>query len=187
MCSVPNDQQGYRTTTKVLHWLTVWLLVGQLVVGYLLDVDDGGGRGRGRGRGGESGRGRGEGGDDDEQLLDLALSGDDRLLTLHVLLGTGILLVAVLRLVWRRMTELPPWAECLTDTERRVAHWTERVLYASLVVMPLTGLLLLAGDDDLLALHVTSHVVLYGALAVHLALVLRHTVPRRDGLLARML
>jgi hypothetical protein len=55
---VPRDDQGYRTTTKVLHWLTVALLAGQLVVGYLLDVDDGGGRGRGRGRGGESGRGR---------------------------------------------------------------------------------------------------------------------------------
>ena len=176
-------EQGYRTTTKVLHWLTVWLLVGQVVVGYLLDVDDGGGRGRGRG--GESGRGRG--GDDDEQLLDLALSGDDRLLTLHVLLGTSILLVAVLRLGWRRMTELPPWAECLSETERRVAHVTERVLYASLVVMPLTGLLLLAGDDGLLALHVTSHVVLYAAVAVHVGLVLRHTVLRRDGLLSRML
>lgn len=187
MWLVSDAAQGYRTTTKVLHWLTVWLLVGQVVVGYLLDVDDGGGRGRGRGRGGESGRGRGRGGDDDEQLFDLALSGDDRLLTLHVLLGTSILLVAVLRLVWRRMTDLPPWAESLGETERRVAHWTERVLYVSLVVMPLTGLLLLAGDDDLLTLHVASHIVLYAAVSVHVGLVLRHTVVRRDGLLSRML
>ena len=181
------DGTGYRATTKVLHWLTVGLLVGQLVVGYLLDVDDGGGRGRGRGRGGDSGRGRGRGGDDDERLLDLALTGDEPLLTLHVLLGTSILLVAVLRLSWRRMTELPPWAECLSETERTVAHRTERVLYAALVAMPLTGLLLLAGDDDLLPLHVASHVVLYAAVAVHVGLVLRHTVVRRDGLLSRML
>jgi len=184
---VPTDAQGYRTTTKVLHWLTVLLLAGQLVVGYFLDVDDGGGRGRGRGRGGDSGRGRGRGGDDEERLLDVALTGDEPLLTLHVVLGVSILLVAVLRLLWRRVTELPPWAECLSETQRRLAHWTERTLYAALVAMPLTGVLLLAGDDDLLPLHVASHVVLYGAVTVHLGLVLRHTVLRRDRLLSRML
>ena len=182
------DPTGYRATTKVLHWLTVGLLAGQLVVGYLLDVDDGGGRGRGRGRGGDSGRGRGRGGDDDdESLLDLALTGEEPLLTLHVLLGTSILLVAVLRLWWRRRTELPPWAECLSEGERTLAHRTERVLYAALVAMPLSGLLLLAGDDDLLALHVASHVVLYTAVVVHVGLVLRHTALRREGLLSRML
>jgi len=184
---VPTDAQGYRATTKVLHWLTVLLLAGQLVVGYVLDADDGSGRGRGRGRGGESGRGRGRGGDDDERLLEVALTGDEPLLTVHVALGAGILLVAVLRLLWRRVTELPPWAGCLTEAERRVAHVSERVLYAALVTMPLTGLVLLAGDDDLLPLHVASHVVLYGAVTVHLGLVLRHTVLRRDGLLSRML
>jgi cytochrome b561 len=184
---VPRDQPGYRPTTKVLHWLTVALLAGQLVAGYLLDVDDGSGRGRGRGRGGEPGRGRGRGGEDDERLLDVALSGEEPLLSLHVALGASILLVAVLRLVWRRVTELPPWAECLSDAERRLTHWTERVLYAALVAMPLTGLLLLVGDDDLVPLHVTSHVVLYGAVAVHLGLVLRHTLLRRDRLLSRML
>jgi cytochrome b561 len=85
------------------------------------------------------------------------------------------------------VTELPPWAECLTEAERRVAHWTERVLYAALVAMPLTGLLLLAGDDDLLPLHVASHLVLYGSATVHVGLVLRHTLLRRDALLSRML
>jgi cytochrome b561 len=178
------ELQGYRATTKALHWLTVVLLVGQMVVGYLLDVDDGGGRGRGRGRGDDSGRGRG--GDAEERLLDLALTGEEPLLSLHVGLGLGILLVAVLRLLWRRTGGLPPWAECLSEAERRWAHRTERVLYASLVVMPLTGLLLLAGDDDLLPLHVASHVVLYVAVATHVGLVLRHTVVRRDGLLSRM-
>ncbi len=187
MWLVPHDEQGYRPTTKVLHWLTVALLAGQLVVGYLLDVDDGGGRGRGRGRGGESGRGRGRGGDDDERLLDVALSGEEPLLTLHVALGTCILVVAVLRLLWRRATELPPWAEGLSEAERRLTHGNERVLYAALVVMPLTGLLLIAGDDDLLPLHVASHVVLYVSVAVHLGLVLRHTVVRRERLLSRML
>jgi cytochrome b561 len=44
----------------------------------------------------------------------------------------------------------------------------------------------LLGDDDLLWLHVASHVAFFVALAAHLALVLRHTVVRRDGLLSRM-
>jgi cytochrome b561 len=64
---------------------------------------------------------------------------------------------------------------------------TERALMVLLFLIPLTGLSVLLGDDDLLWLHVTSHVAFFFALAAHLALVLRHTVVRRDGLLSRML
>jgi cytochrome b561 len=181
-----NHDTGYGLVTRSLHWATLAVLVAQVGIGYLLDVDDSG-RGRGRGRGGGSGRGRGRGGDEERSLLDRALDGDDLLLSLHVALGLTLLLLAVVRLVWRRVTPLPPWAECLSERERTWAHWTERVLYLALLAAPLSGLLLVLVDDDFLALHVTSHVVLYGALASHLALVLRHTAVRRDGLLRRML
>ena len=60
----------YGVGARVLHWLTVVLLMAQFTVGYLLEDDDDSGRGRGRGRGGDDGesgkgRGRGRGGDDD--------------------------------------------------------------------------------------------------------------------------
>jgi cytochrome b561 len=184
-----NDASGYGAVTKTLHWATVVALVAQLVVGYLLDDESGRGRGRGRGRGGESGQGRGRGGDTDDGALAGLLDGElVTLLAVHVALGLTILVVTLARLVWRRLTPLPPWAPGLSAAERRLAHGTELALYGSLLVMPATGVvLLLSDDDDLLWLHVTSHVVFFGALALHLALVLKHQLVDRDRLLNRML
>jgi cytochrome b561 len=171
-----NHGSGYGTVSKALHWLTVVALLAQFTVGYLMGSDDSG-RGRGRGRGGESGRGRGRGGDDL----------DEGLLWVHVALGVTILLLAVLRVLWRRAVDLPPWAETLSETERRLAHWTERVLYLTLFVIPLSGLAMVLLDADLLWLHVTGHVMFFAALAAHVGLVLKHQVLDRDRLLQRML
>ena len=168
------DERGYGSASKWLHWLTVAALMAQLTVGYVMDVDDSG-HGRGRGRGEGSGRGRGG---DDDSLADRL---SDPLVTVHVVLGLTILLLAVLRMTWRTFDGLPPWADWLSHRERHVAHVTERVLLAMLVLMPLTGIALLLGGDDLLALHVVAHLVFFAALAVHVGLVLK------NRLLSRML
>jgi cytochrome b561 len=170
---------GYSITTKVLHWLTVAALVTQFTIGYVMDADDSG-RGRGRGRGGGPGRGRGRGGD-------LEVFGDDRMLTAHVLLGITILVLATVRLLWRRHSTLPPWAPGLSPAERTVAHWTERALYLLLFVIPLTGLWLVLVDDDALALHVASHIAFFVVAAAHVGLVLKHQLIDRDRLLRRMI
>lgn len=169
---------GYRPASKVLHWLTVLVLAAQFAVGYVMEADDSGnGRGRGRGRGGGSGRGRGRGGESEGYLDD-----PETLLKVHVVLGLTVLALAVARVVWRRVAGLPPWAEQLTAAQRRVATWTERVLLASLFVVPASGLALVAtGDDDVLWLHVAAHVTFFAALLVHLGLVAWR------GLLPRML
>jgi len=177
MTSMTNGARAYGGVARALHWVTVLALLAQFTIGYLLDVDDSGrGRGRGRGRGEGSGRGRGRGGDDDA-TLDLGWN----LLTAHVALGSLIVLLAVVRVVWRRTSGLPPWAESLTDGERRLATATERVLLTLLFVVPLTGLALVLGDDDLLVIHVAAHITFFVALAVHVGFVLRR------GLLPRML
>ena len=176
MAAMATETRAYGATARWLHWLTVLALLAQFTIGYLLDVDDSGrGRGRGRGRGEGSGRGRGRGGDDDTGL-DLGWN----LLTAHVSLGLVIVLLAVLRLVWRRVSGLPAWAGSLSPRDQRVATLTERALLTLLFVVPLTGLALVIGDDDLLPLHVAAHITLYAALAAHVALVLRR------GLLPRM-
>ena len=176
MASMRSRARAYGPLARALHWFTVLALSAQFTIGYLLDVDDSG-RGRGRGRGGEgSGRGRGRGGDDDT-TLDLGWN----LLTAHVALGSLVVLLAVLRVVSRRVSALPPWAESLTDGERRLATATERALLTLLFVVPLTGLALVLGDDDLLVIHVAAHIAFFVALAVHVGLVLRR------GLLPRML
>ena len=170
-----NTEAGYGVVTKTLHWSTAVAVAAQFVIGYLID-DDGRGRGRGRGRGGDD--------------LELGFgAGDDRLATVHVLLGLTILALTLVRLVWRRATALPAWATTLSERERVLASWTERVLYLCLVVVPLTGLVLVLGSDgsdDLLGLHVAAHFGFFVALTVHLGLVLKHTAVRRDRLLSRM-
>ncbi|MBA3233606.1 MAG: hypothetical protein H0T17_06635 [Propionibacteriales bacterium] len=51
---------------------------------------------------------------------------------------------------------------------------------------PVTGLSLLVVSDDLLPLHVTTHIVFFVALAAHLGLVLKHQMINRDRLLQRL-
>ena len=172
-------EPAYGLVTRILHWLTVVALAAQFTLGYVMDAG-GSGRGRGRGRGGESGRGRGRGGD-------LDVFGEDRLLTAHVGVGVTILVLAAVRLYWRRRSSLPPWAEGLSATERTIAHWTERSLYLLLFVIPLTGLWLVLISEDAVALHVASHIAFFVCFAAHLGLVLKHQLINRDGLLGRML
>ena len=54
-------------------------------------------------------------------------------------------------------------------------------------MVPGTGLLLIAGESDWLPVHIAAQLVLLLVIAVHVGLVLSHTVVRRDGQLWRML
>ena len=173
----------YGRFTRFLHWATAAALLAQFTIGYSLDIGGGQGRGRGRGRGGESGRGRGRGRGGE----DLDIFGDDAVLTAHVVLGVTILLITLVRVAWRWRTTLPPWAEGLSAGERVLAHWTERALYVLLFLIPLSGLSLVFVSDDLVGLHVATHVAFFVAFAAHVGLVLKHQVIHRDGLLRRML
>ena len=54
---------------------------------------------------------------------------EDRYFLLHASLGLTILVLATIRLWWRRSRPLPPWAPTLSPFERRYAHAVETVLY----------------------------------------------------------
>ncbi|MER5184836.1 cytochrome b/b6 domain-containing protein [Streptomyces sp. NPDC002896] len=178
-----NGPYGYGLVTKTLHWLLVAAFTAQFAVGYLLDGEESGhGRGRGRGRGGESGHGRGQGRGGGYEVF-----GDDSLLTLHVALGATILALGLVRLLWRLTTPLPPWAPTLTAVERRLATWTERALHFLTFAVPLSGLWLIAADDDALPWHIAGHVAFFAVLALHVGLALKHQLLDRDHLLLRML
>ena len=212
-----NGAHGYGLVTKVLHWLTVAALVVQFGVGWAMDVDDGLDReedlldaeadrreeeaevlGEAEEERAEAENERleeqFEAREDDQAaaVFDDVVSGDAfgdgfALPHLHVLLGLLIIVLAVVRVVWRRTTPLPPWAEHLSAGERRFEAFLEKALLALLVVVPATGLLLVAGQDDWVPVHVTAHFALLAAIAGHVGLVLRHTVVRRNRHLARML
>jgi cytochrome b561 len=212
-----NGAHGYGVVTRFLHWLTVAVILGQFVVGYTMDFDEAADRAKDRfkdeaDRLEEDAEGRGEAAEEQveaeiearEDTLDAgkdhqasevlsdvltgnAFSDGLSLPELHVTLGLFVIVLAAVRLVWRRTTPLPPWAEHLSAGERRLEGRLEKLLLALLFVVPATGLLLVAAGDDWLPVHVAAQIVFLVAIAAHVGLVLRHTVVRRNRHLARML
>lgn len=104
----------------------------------------------------------------------------------HVLLGLSLIALGLVRILWRWTTPLPPWAEHLSERERGFEGAVEKLLLAMLVVTPATGLLLVAGNDDLLPLHIAAQILFVAAIVGHVGLVLKHTVVHRNRHLARM-
>jgi cytochrome b561 len=212
-----NGEHGYGVVTKVLHWGTVAALLGQFLIGWTMDLDEGLDRADDRldaeaDRLEEQADGQGEAAEErveaeigvredalDARKDDLAsdvfsdvVAGDAfgnglSLPELHVGLGLLIIVLAVVRTLWRRSTPLPPWAEHLSAGERRLEARLEKLLLALLVLVPATGLLLVLAGDGWVPVHVAAQVAFLGAIAVHVGLVLRHTVVHRNRHLARML
>jgi len=196
MPSLRNTRAGYGLVTVTLHWLTVAALAAQLAIGWTMDADAAAERAEEQAEVAEDRADDTAGEEVAEEAADAAADRDYvvglgdglDLLDVHVTLGVLILVLAFTRIVWRRVGGLPDWAQALSPGERKLATLTERALLSALIVAPATGLVLVLGqDDDLLWLHVASHLVLYAALVAHLGLVLWHTAVRRDRLLGRML
>ena len=59
-------------------------------------------------------------------------------LQLHLSIGISLAVVIILRLIWRNMNRLPE-AEPGTRLEHLAAHLGHYVLYAVMIIMPLTG------------------------------------------------
>src|SRR5215213_9723026 len=157
-----NGSHGYGSVTKFLHWLTVGAIAVQFLIGYQLHH-------RGSGASDVGGFANGW------PLQDL-----------HIALGVTIFTLALARTLWRVTTTLPPWAEYLSAAERKVESINEKVLLTLLFVIPGSGLLFLLADAPF-ALHVGAQLAFLCAVAVHVGLVLRHTVVRRNRNLSRML
>ncbi|BBZ30816.1 cytochrome b [Mycolicibacterium madagascariense] len=131
------------------------------------------------------------------------------LLAIHRVLGIAILVFAVVRLVNRARHHPPPFLTTMSRTERRVATWSERLMYALLIVQPLVGWAMISATDSpvtlvgslhlpgiapsglaLYAVLRTAHTVLayllFATFTAHVCAVVFHTVGLRDGLLRRM-
>lgn len=204
-----NGEHGYGLVTKSLHWLTVAAITGQFAVGLTMEADDAAfDREDDRidqleDSGEEVAKRQGEAAEErfDNQIDRLedqlkareddyvAAAFDEPGISLpevHVVLGLSILLLGVLRVLWRATTPLPPWADHLGSGERRFESWLEKVLLTLLFLVPASGLALLAGGDWL-ALHLAAQLVLIVAIVGHVGLVLKHTVMQKNRHLRRML
>jgi len=182
--SLLNSSNGYGGLTKALHWLIAGLFAFQYVAGAIMT------------RMAPSGA-----------ALGLPQSA---WYNWHKSIGLVALAIAVARLANRRLGELPPWAPTLVDWEHRFIHRAEQLMYAAMLVMPVSGVLYVMaggygvhlfgqwhlpnpiGEWPMLAstsrlVHQVAGIALALAIAGHVSLVLRHQLFLRDGLLRRML
>jgi cytochrome b561 len=131
------------------------------------------------------------------------------LVAVHRPLGIAILILAVIRVVNRMFTTLPPFPPTMSMRERFLASTSERLLYTLMFALPLVGWgMLSAGHYPIVmfgavhlppilpanpALYIAlrkTHTVLayllFGTFLAHLGAVLFHTLIIRDRLLNRM-
>lgn len=126
----------------------------------------------------------------------------------HESMGISVFLLVLIRLTWRWRHRAPPYPASIGRPQRWIARLNHGLLYAVLLVMPVTGYLM-AGNGQrvpwfrLLELpgfvrneplgiaadtvHVAGQFVLYALVALHVAATVWHVAVRRDGLLERML
>jgi len=131
------------------------------------------------------------------------------LVAIHRPLGIAILILAIARLINRKLTKLPPFPPTMSLLERRVASASERLLYFLMIALPLVGWSMLSAghypivmfgavhlppilpsNPTLYAILRTSHTVLayllFFTFLAHLGAVLFHTLIVRDRILDRM-
>jgi cytochrome b561 len=132
------------------------------------------------------------------------------LLARHKSFGMTILMLAVLRLLWRLRTAPPALPLGMSRIEQIAALWTHRAFYVLLFAMPLTGWTMssaknytvswfglfswpnLIGQNEaafdlLRATHDTLSYVLFAIAVLHILAALKHHFWNRDDVLVRML
>jgi cytochrome b561 len=131
------------------------------------------------------------------------------LVAIHEPLGIAILVFVLARIWWRLTHVPPPFPPGMSRVDRLAAKYSERLLYALLVVQPLIGWAMVSASGqplvhfgslylpdiapqnvtvfaDLLRAHIVAAYLLYLVFAAHLAGVLLHTIVFRDRVLDRM-
>jgi len=126
----------------------------------------------------------------------------------HKWIGITVWLLAVLRLVWRLLVPPPPLLP-MPDWQRRLALATHHLLYALMLLIPISGWLyssaagvpvvylglvplpdLVAASKPLAAnlklVHKALNVTLLILVVLHIAAALKHHLVERDQTLARM-
>lgn len=171
--------RGYGTTARTLHWLVAALIVLMIPAGAVM-VREG---------------------------LDRDIR--DALFLFHKNVGSLLIALVALRLVWR-LTHWPtPLPVAIPGWQRAAAGASHLALYALMVIMPLSGYVrvraggfpiealdamglppLVPRSEALASAASTLHGVaawaLLAVLAVHVAAALNHALIRRDGIWQRM-
>jgi cytochrome b561 len=169
----------YSAGARLFHWLVVLLLVVQIPAGIAMIAPG------------------------------LEQTTIDALFILHKGLGVVLLIVVLLRVLWRLTHPAPPMPESIPALERRIASATHTFLYLLLLVVAVSGYVHVIGGGypiewlDRMGVppllprmpevaawaslvHRFGSILLVAVVAVHVAEVMRHHLVVRDGVLSRM-
>ena len=128
---------------------------------------------------------------------------------LHKSVGITILILALFRILWRKLIPLPDWPETMTDVDKKLFLFMEWGLYLVMILMPLSGYILtmaegdgfkffglfgmpdLVGKSEVLEevgeyLHKITGFLIVGLVGSHITLVLRQHFNFKDDFLSRM-
>ncbi|TVR53740.1 MAG: cytochrome b [Gemmatimonadales bacterium] len=133
----------------------------------------------------------------------------NQLFILHKGLGTVLLVLVALRILWRLLHKPPPPPPTMSLLQRRLAGLTHGFLYVLLVVMTVTGYVRVVGGgfpielldrfgiptllpempvwaDRMSVLHKFTAYLLTGAIAAHIAAAVHHALFEKDGIMSRI-
>jgi cytochrome b561 len=143
-------------------------------------------------------------------MVDLPKGSADRtyFFALHKSLGLSTAFLILLRVAWRLTHKPPPLPDWLPAWQANAARWTHRLLYACMVVMPISGYLSASftkypmklwgmpfpkpgWEDDFInsvfnGIHVGTSWLFVALLALHISAGLRHLIAG-DGVFRRIL
>lgn len=131
------------------------------------------------------------------------------LVAIHRPLGIAILILAIVRLINRKLTKLPPFPPTMSPAERFLASSSEKLLYALMITLPLVGWGMLSAGHYPIVMFGSVHLppilpvnpmlyaflrgahtvlayLLFATILAHLGAVLFHTFIVRDRILNRM-
>jgi cytochrome b561 len=176
----------YTSVAVVLHWLLALGILGLLVIGLAMTQ------------------------------LPLTPMMQFSLYQLHKSLGVTVLLLVILRLIWRLLHRPPPMPDTMPRFEKRAAEITHVFFYFLMLGLPFSGWALVSAsvfniptvlygiipwpnmpvlsnlsnkapvEATLKALHAYGAWLLLAVLALHVGAVLRHQFILRDDVLRRM-
>ncbi len=131
-----------------------------------------------------------------------------RLISYHKWIGVTVLMLAIVRVLWRA-THTPPPLPAMPPWQAKASQIVHGLLYVLILAVPVSGWLMssakgfqtvwfgvlplpdLIGKDralaeTLLTLHKALNIGLLAIVVVHIAAALKHQFINRDGLMSRM-
>ena len=175
----PPPPARYVAATRALHWIVALLVLGMIPAGIVM-VQEG-----------------------------LPRPLQNTLFIFHKNVGVLVLLLMLLRLVWRALRPAPELPSTMPDWQRRIASLSHGALYVLAVTVPVAGYVrvraggfpiemldrlglpsLVPRSDALAeaakALHFYGGLALAALILLHVGAALHHGIVKRDGVFSRM-